>query len=44
MTHYIELDAHSKTCTAVATDFKGTILKKSVFRRPKTVLSALSTP
>ena len=31
MTHYIGLDAHSKTCTAVVTDFKGTILKKSVF-------------
>lgn len=31
MTHYIGLDAHSKTCTAVVTDAKGGILKKAVF-------------
>ena len=31
MTHYIGLDAHSKTCTAVVTDAKGNILKKRVF-------------
>ena len=31
MTHYIGLDAHSKTCTAVVTNAKGKILKKSVF-------------
>jgi transposase len=31
MTHYIGLDAHSKTCTAVVTDAKGGILKKVVF-------------
>jgi transposase len=31
MTHYIGLDAHSKTCTAVVTDKSGKILQKSRF-------------
>ncbi len=31
MTHYIGLDAHSKTCTAVVTDKTGKILQKSQF-------------
>ncbi len=40
MTHYIGLDAHSKTCTAVVTNAKGKILKKSVFATTEKDLKA----